>query len=289
MLRADGLTKAYRGTEVVTDVDLQLSPGHIVGLVGANGAGKTTTIKMLAGLVEPTRGTAVLDRAPTLEPAARARIGLLPEASSLYEEQTPREYLRFFASLYDVPLDTADERAERFLARLRLDRSAWTKPIGTMSKGMRRKVAIARALLHDPDVLLLDEPTSGLDPVTAGELNTFIRELRGEGKAILLSAHDLTQVEELCDTIVVMHEGQVALRGSLTELRDAVGTKRYIVRATHPFDGSQRRGGAHEAELETWDAVEDVSETIRSNGGDVLEVESVLPGLDEVIHRVAEV
>jgi ABC-2 type transport system ATP-binding protein len=288
MLRAVDATKAYRGTEVVREVDLELTPGRIVGLVGANGAGKTTTIKMLAGLVEPTRGEVELEGQPATTPWARRRVGLLTEASALYEEHTPREYLAFFADLYDVPRDIARERSNRVFDRLSLAPDAREQRIGTMSKGMRRKVAVARCLLHDPPVLVLDEPTSGLDPVTARELDAFVREQRDEGKAILLSAHDLAQVEALCDEVLVMHDGEVRLRGSVPELREAAGAKRYTVRASVAFPGSSARGGAHEATLEDWAAVEDALDAVRDGGGEVLEVESALPGLDEVLRELAE-
>jgi ABC-2 type transport system ATP-binding protein len=288
MLRARDVSKAYRGVEVVDDVDIHLEPGRIVGLVGANGAGKTTTIKMLAGLVEPTRGSVELEGQATVTPWARERIGLLTEASALYEEHTPREYLAFFADLYDVADDVARQRSDRVLDRLSLSAEARSQRIGTMSKGMRRKVAVARTLLHDPPALLLDEPTSGLDPVTARELEDFVRELRDDDKAVLLSAHDLAQVEALCDEVLVMHEGQVQLRGSVPELREAAGAKRYTIRATSPFGGSSARGGAHEATVEAWPKVEDAIDEVRADGGEVLEVESALPGLDQVLRNLAE-
>jgi ABC-2 type transport system ATP-binding protein len=288
MLKAEGAAKTYRGTEVVHGVDLSLEPGRIVGLVGANGAGKTTTIKMLAGLVEPTRGHVRLQGQPTTTPWARERIGLLTEASALYEEHTPREYLAFFADLYDVPEDVARERSDRVLDRLDLSRDARTQRIGTMSKGMRRKVAVARSLLHEPPVMLLDEPTSGLDPVTARELEDFVRELRDQDKAVLLSAHDLNQVEALCDEVLVMHDGDVHLRGSVPELRDRAGAKRYTLRASEPFPTSSPRGGAHEGTFEAWEDVEDAIDRVREDGGEVIEVESELPGLDEVLRSLAE-
>jgi ABC-2 type transport system ATP-binding protein len=288
MLQAKGACKAYRGVEVVSDVDVDLERGRIVGLVGANGAGKTTTIKMLAGLVEPTHGEVVLEGQPTTTPWARERIGLLTEASALYEEHTPREYLAFFADLYDVPRGVARERADRVLDRLDLEADAREQRIGTMSKGMRRKVAVARTLLHEPPVLLLDEPTSGLDPVTARELEDFVRELRDDDKAVLLSAHDLAQVEALCDTVLVMHDGQVHLRGGVPELRERGGDKRYTLRASHAFPGSSPRGGAHEGTFEAWPKVEEAIDHVREEGGEVLEVDSQLPGLDEVLRSLAE-
>ncbi len=287
MLVAEGLVKAYRGTPVVQDVSLQLTPGHVLGLVGANGAGKTTTMKMLAGLVAPTEGIAELDGRPTRVADVRRDIGFLPEDSPLYDEETPISYLRFFGAIYDVDKATVDQRSRTLLDRLGLDRKHWEKPTGKMSKGMRRKVAIARCVLHDPDVLILDEPTSGLDPLTERDLNRFIAELRDDGKAILLSAHNLRQVEELCDEIVVMHEGRVATRGTLSELRDRWGTRAYHLRSTVPFPGSNGHGNAHEARFEDLADLETALEHIREQDGMVLEMESIAPKLEDILVETA--
>lgn len=287
MLVAQGLVKAYRRTPVVQDVSLELAPGRVLGLVGANGAGKTTTMKMLAGLVAPTKGTAELDGRPTQVADVRRDIGFLPEDSPLYDEETPLSYLRFFGAIYDVDKATVDQRSRSLLERLGLDRKDWEKPTGKMSKGMRRKVAIARCVLHDPDVLILDEPTSGLDPLTERDLNRFIAELRDDGKAILLSAHNLRQVEELCDEIVVMHEGRVATRGTLNELRDRWGTRAYLLRSTVPFPGSNGHGNAHEARFEELADLETALEHIREQDGMVLEMESIAPKLEDILVETA--
>lgn len=288
MLHADALSKAYRGTGVVSGVELDVTPGRIVGLVGANGAGKTTTLKMLAGVLEPTEGSALLEGRPTTRPAARERIGFLPENARLYEEQTARDYLSFFGSLYGLDADRVDRRARALLDRLELAPEARDKRLGTLSKGMRRKVAIARTLLHDPEVLLLDEPTGGLDPLTAREMEGFVEGLRERGKAILLSAHDLPQVEQLCQEVVVMHEGSVAARGRVDELRERAGTRTYTLRATEPFPESRPRGSVHEADLASWEAVERAIGRVRERGGDVVEVDASLPGLGALLQRLAE-
>lgn len=288
VLVADGLSKSYRGAEAVRDVHLRLDAGRIVGLVGANGAGKTTTLKMLAGLLAPSAGTATIDGRPTLETAVRQRIGYLPEDSPLYDELPTLPYLAFFGELYGLSHAEARRRSESLLERLDCDRIHWKKPTGTLSKGLRRKVAIARCLLHDPEVLLLDEPTSGLDPSTTQELNEFLRELRSRGKAILLSAHNLPQVEELCDEILVMSQGRIVTRGTLQELRGRIGTQRYRLRATVAFPGSQPHGTVHEAWISALPAVEDAMEAVRSARGVVLEVESIPPKLEEILRRVTE-
>lgn len=287
MLKAVDLERHYDGLAAVREFSLELRPGRIVGLVGNNGAGKTTTIKMLAGLLDPTRGTVTLEGVPTRVAATRRRIGYLPEDSPLYDDMNAVSYLRFFGSLYDVPAPEADRRGEILLDRLGLAKEWWKKPIGTLSKGMRRKVAIARCLLHDPPVLILDEPTSGLDPETQGELDVFLRELRSGTKAILLSAHNLAQVEELCDEILVMHLGRVVARGTLQDLRVAFGTNRYHVKANIAFPGSAPEGAIHGALVEDLDHVERALAEVKSAGGIVIEVESVFPSLEDIMRTIA--
>ena len=286
MLTADGLVKEYRGVRVVDGVTMDLAPGTITGLVGANGAGKSSTIKMLSGLVAPTHGTATLDGAPTADPHTRQRMGYLPEDSPLYEELDPGRLFAFFGNLYGVDAKTARTRGEAVLTRLGLERRHWTKPVGNMSKGMRRKVAIALTLLHDPDVVVLDEPTSGLDPVTVQEMGRFFLELRAQGKAVLLSAHDLPQVEQVSDRIVILHKGRMVAAGSLAELRAAWGRRSYRVRATVAMPGSVAHGSMHEAEFADWATVEAAIEGVKAHGGQILEVDAVPPRLDEILVHV---
>ncbi len=285
MLKAEALAKSYGGVVAVQRVDLDLPAGRIVGLVGNNGAGKTTTLKMLCGILEPTSGSAQVAGRSTLEPAARRRIGFLPEDSPLYDDQTPLLYLAFFARLYGLPRRAAKQRIPDLLRGLRLDEAFWKRPIGQLSKGSARKVAIARALLHDPDVLLLDEPASGLDPATRRELDQALAALREQGKAILLSAHNLKQVEELCDDIVLLHAGKVVARGTLDELREALGEPRYRLHASKPFTGSVRRGSIHMADFGRLVDVEAAMAEVRKARGAVLDMESLPPSLDDILQR----
>jgi ABC-2 type transport system ATP-binding protein len=286
VLLARGLRKDYGTVQAVRGVDLEVARGRIVGLVGNNGAGKTTTIKLLAGLLEPTQGSVRIDGADPLQAAVRAKVGFVPEESPLYDDMTPEAYLVFFAALYGVPRVEALGRARGLLQRLRLDEAFRKTPIGKLSKGSARKVALARALLHDPPVLILDEPTSGLDPATQRVLDSFLLELRGAGKAILLSAHDLSQVERLSDEVVVMHEGRVVLRGSPAELRGAGGPTQYRVRASVPFAGSAPDGPDHAALVADWPAVEVILDAVRAAGGRVLDVAAESPRLADVLAQV---
>lgn len=277
------MVKRYGAVEAVNGLTFDVPAGRIVGLVGANGAGKTTAMKMLTGLLKPTRGQALLNGRDVLEPATRQDLGYLPEESPLYDDETPRSYLAFFARMYGLNRDDARVRSESLLDRLMCAPVHREKTIGTLSKGLKRKVAIARCLIHDPPALVLDEPTSGLDPLTADELDSLVQELRSEGKAVLLSAHNLRQVEELCDEIIVLNSGSVIARGTLSELRRRLGGQQYRIRASVRFDGSVPRGAVHEALFGAFDEVESAIAQVRTLGGEIIEVESVPPKLETLM------
>lgn len=287
MLQAAGLHKHYGVVHAVRGIDLVVRPGEIVGLVGNNGAGKSTTIKMLSGLLEPTQGTVRIDGLDPLIPAGRTHLGFLPEDSPLYEHQTPLQYLAFFAGIYGIPRREAKKRADELLSSLRLDAPFWRRPIGQLSKGSARKVAIARALLHQPTVLLLDEPTSGLDPATQAHLDAFLSRLRDAQHAILLSAHDMRQVENLCDRIVMMDQGRIVAEGSLQELRERFGGTQYVVTATKPFPGSQPEGAMHRGTFDALAAAEEAMDAARASGGEVLAMQTVSAGLDAILEQAA--
>ncbi len=213
------MRKQYGGFTAVEGSQFSVAEGEVFGIIGPNGAGKTTTLKMLAGLVELTSGTARVAGYDASDPAMRTKLGFLPEESPLYEDMTPISYLTFFADLYDVPRDTAQERIHETLDRLDLQHC--DRRLGDMSKGMRRKVAIARSLVNDPDVLVYDEPASGLDPLTTNYIIEFTRELSEAGKTIVFSAHNLFHVESICDRLVVMNDGRIVARGSVEDIRRA--------------------------------------------------------------------
>ncbi|QHS15708.1 ABC transporter ATP-binding protein [haloarchaeon 3A1-DGR] len=230
MIEVTGFRKTYGGFDAVVGSDFAVEEGEVFGIVGPNGAGKTTTLKTLAGLIEPTDGEVRVAGYDAGDPEMRRRLGFLPEESPLYEDMTPLSYLRFFADLYDVPRSVANDRIDDALDRLELAHR--TRRLGDMSKGMKRKVAIARSLVNDPDVLIYDEPASGLDPVTTNSVLAFTHELRAAGKTVVFSAHDLHHVESVCDRVIVMNEGEIIARGSVEELRETYGTVEYVVTTT---------------------------------------------------------
>jgi ABC-2 type transport system ATP-binding protein len=285
MIRVDGLRKVYDGFVAVHDSSFEVEPGEIFGVVGPNGAGKTTTLKSVAGLLEPTAGTVRLagDRAD--DPATRSKLGFLPEESPLYEDMTALSYLRFFADLYDVPRDVADERITEALDELELDHR--DRRLGDVSKGMKRKVAIARSLVNDPDVLVYDEPASGLDPLTTNYVLEFTRELADRGKTVLFSAHNLYHVESICDRVVIMNEGRIVARGTIEEIRAEYGDTTYRVFTTVETSETEPSGERHVAELPDMAAVDDLRERVTAAGGRVVDIRTEEPSLEEIFLDVA--
>src|SRR5512133_1167693 len=229
MIQLVDITKRYDDTIVVDRLNVQIGHGEIVGLIGHNGAGKSTTLKMIAGLIEPTSGyVQVMGHDMQKESIkVKQKIGYLPEESPLYEAMTAQQYLLFFSELYHMPRQKALKRIDQLLDSLDLaDRNKLT---GEFSKGMKRKTAIARALLHDPEVLILDEPNSGLDPLTSFFIINYLKTLKREGKTILLSAHNLFHVETICDRVAIIKNGKLLVFDTMDSIRARLGKREYQV------------------------------------------------------------
>jgi len=210
LIRAEGLTRRFGDRIAVEGLTFVARPGEILGLLGPNGAGKTTTIRMLAGIIAPSFGSAsVLGLDPARVPErVHERIGLLTEAPGFYERLTARRNLTYFAGFYPgLQVERAVDEQLRIMGLS--DRAG--DNVGTFSKGMKQRLALARTLVHEPEVLFLDEPTAGLDPEAARDLRGLIVRLKGEGRTILLSTHNLTEAEALCDRIAVFRTRLVAL------------------------------------------------------------------------------
>lgn len=219
-VRSDGLTKRYGRTTVVDGVDLRIPSGVVYGLIGMNGAGKTTTFAMLAGLLRSSSGTAEVAgiTIPGRHGDLRRRVGYMPDLVGVYDGLQVAEYLDFFAAAYDVP-----KRSRRALVDGLLELVELTDHRGAMvdslSRGMKQRLSMARALVHDPDVLLLDEPASGLDPRSRRELWGAIATLRTLGKTVVVSSHILPEMANACDVIGVMHDGRLLAQGTPDQLR----------------------------------------------------------------------
>ncbi len=204
------LSRSYNGTLALTDLDLKVEQGEVMGFLGPNGAGKTTTIRLLAGMIGPTSGYAVVDTLrPDREPEkVHEVVGLLTETPGFYNRLSAVRNLEFFAGFY--PGTRAGANIERYLKAMGL----WERRddrVGGFSKGMKQRLALARALIHEPKILFLDEPTAGLDPEAAGEVRTLIRRLGEAGRTIIISTHNLAEAEQLCQRIAVIRTRLLAL------------------------------------------------------------------------------
>jgi len=223
VVQAVGLTKVFRDfwhrkrVLAVDQLDLEIYRNEVFGLLGPNGSGKTTTIKMLLGLLYPTRGRiSVLDRLPT-DVQVKERIGYLPEESYLYRFLNARETLDYYGRLFKIPRADRRRRVDQLLEMVGLTRQA-RRRVGEYSKGMARRIGLAQALINDPELLILDEPTTGLDPLGTREIKDLIVYLRSKGKTILLCSHLLADVEDVCQRVVVLYGGKQQAVGSIHEL-----------------------------------------------------------------------
>jgi ABC-2 type transport system ATP-binding protein len=218
-----GLTKVFKDfwgrpkARAVDGVDFEVRRGEVFGLLGPNGSGKSTTIKMLLGLLHPTKGVIeVFGRSPR-DVKTKARIGYLPEESYLYRYLDSRETLDFFGNLFTLPKEERARRSEQLLDMVGLT-GARTRAVGEFSKGMQRRIGLAQALINDPDLVILDEPTAGLDPIGCREVKDLIVALARRGKTVILSSHLLSDVEDVCDRVVIYYGGKIQAQGTLKEL-----------------------------------------------------------------------
>ncbi|MUV88752.1 ATP-binding cassette domain-containing protein [Halapricum sp. CBA1109] len=286
MIEARDLRKEYGDFAAVEGSTFSVEQGEVFGIVGPNGAGKTTTLKMLAGLIEPTEGSVSVAGYDAGETEMRYRLGFLPEESPLYEEMTAQTYLHFFADLYDVDDETAQRRIDETLDELDLEHRE--RRIGDMSKGMKRKVAIARSLINDPDVLIYDEPASGLDPLTTNYIIEFTNRLSEEGKTIVFSAHNLYHVETICDRVAIMNDGEIVASGDLEQLQAEHGETTYHVYTTVELEDSVAKNGRYHRVVESMDAVDRTREAAEAAGGKVVDIRTEESSLEEVFLNVAE-
>ncbi|GAB4546447.1 MAG: ABC transporter ATP-binding protein [Anaerolineae bacterium] len=219
MIEAQGLTKIFDGFTAVDDLSLRVEAGSLFAFLGPNGAGKTTTIRMLTSILAPTRGTATVAGFDVVRDAAkvRASVGVLTEQHGLYERMRAMEYLDFFGRVYHLDAKVRTERARALLERFGLG-DAIQRRIGEYSKGMKQKLALVRAMLHNPPVLLLDEPTSAMDPQSAKQVRDAVLELKRDHRTIILTTHNLNEAQQLADRIGVIRHGRLIANGTFAEL-----------------------------------------------------------------------
>ncbi len=223
MLEARGLTKYYGALVGIHDLSFTVRPGEVLGLLGPNGSGKSTTVKILTGLLQPTAGVVTLEGIDVVAdlPAYKAVLGYVPEEPYLYSYLTCPEYLRLVGRLRRMPDAALDEKIDRFMELLGIYDDRY-QTLSSYSKGMRQKVLIAAALLHNPRVVVLDEPFSGLDVTAARLLKAFVRGLADEGKLVVFSSHVLEVVEQVCSRVVILRDGRMVGHDSVANLRDTL-------------------------------------------------------------------
>jgi ABC-2 type transport system ATP-binding protein len=220
-LEARGLTKRFASVAVVRAVDVVVRPGEVIGYLGPNGSGKTTTVRMITGLTEPSQGSILHDGRSVFDDLVgfRRRLGYVPEEAQLYPFLSGREYLELVGRLRELPVALLERKINSLLELFGI-LSAADQPLSGYSKGMKQKVLISAALLHDPDVLVFDEPESGLDVATGLVLRHLVRALAAAGKAVLYSSHILEVVEKVCTRVIVLHRGRIVANDSVEHLRE---------------------------------------------------------------------
>jgi ABC-2 type transport system ATP-binding protein len=225
MILTEGLSREYGRTLALSDLNLRVEPGEILGFLGPNGAGKSTTVKILTGMIRPTLGRAVVAGFDVVQQPleAKARLGYVPETAALYEGLTAAEYLELVACLHHLDTRTARARSEELLDLFGLHVDRYQR-MREFSKGMRQKVLIAAALIHRPDVLFLDEPLDGLDANSALVVKEVLKQLAAQGRTILFCSHILDVVERICTRIVVIAQGRQIAAGTSAEIRQATGS-----------------------------------------------------------------
>ncbi|MCE9524620.1 MAG: ABC transporter ATP-binding protein, partial [Planctomycetales bacterium] len=250
-------------------LDLQIRRGEIFGLLGPNGSGKSTTIKLLLGLLFPSSGQALVFGKDATDVAKNERIGYLPEESYLYKFLNAEETLDFYARLFNMTPEVRKERIEQLIQLVGIQH-ARRRQLREYSKGMTRRIGLAQALINDPELILLDEPTSGLDPIGTREMKDLILRLRDQGKTVLMSSHLLPDVQDVCDRIAILHQGELKELGAVSELLTVQDVTQIKARGLSP-----------EAEAE-------IRSVIARHGGETLKVEHPTLSLEELFLNIVK-
>jgi ABC-2 type transport system ATP-binding protein len=292
LIKVDRLGKVFRQgfwmrqVEAVKEVSFEVPAGQIYGFLGPNGAGKTTTIKMLTGLIAPTRGTATVFGHAVPSPAAMQRVGFLPENPYVYPYLSPREFVEMCGRLSGLSLRDSKARTVEVLDKVRILYAA-DRPVRRLSKGMLQRTGLAAALVADPELLILDEPMSGLDPVGRKEVRDLIFKERESGRTIFFSTHILSDVEMLCNHVTILRRGEVVVSGEISELlrRDVQRTEISVQDATPEFEAfcrsmghTVRRSGKHlEVEVEGQEAQDEIVKRVLDGTGAKMRLLSIRP------------
>jgi len=228
VINLERVNKSLGNREILKGISFAVEPGDIFGYLGPNGAGKTTTIRVILGLFKPDSGKASIQGEDVSRDEARAKVGFVLEADGLYDNLTGYENLDYYCQIYGVSQAQAKERIEEMLRLVGLSDRASDR-VAAYSKGMRQKLALARAMVHEPELLILDEPTAGIDPSGQMEVRQIIRNLAQRGKTIFLSSHNLDEVQRLCNRIALIDKGEIKLYGELEKLRKEMGRREVVI------------------------------------------------------------
>jgi len=275
VVEARALSKVYRDfwgrpkVRALKGLDLEIKQGEIFGLLGPNGSGKTTTIKLLLGLLFPTDGRALVFGKDATDVAKNQRLGYLPEESYLYRFLNAEETLEFYGRLFAIPHDVLRGRVSELIKKVGLE-GARKRQLKEYSKGMTRRIGLAQALINEPELILLDEPTSGLDPIGTREMKDLILKLRDEGKTVLMSSHLLPDVQDVCDRIAILHQGELKELGAVSELLTVQDVTQF-----------KAKGLSHAAE-------EEIRAVIARHGGELLKVEHPTLSLEELFLNIVK-
>ena len=257
MIEIQGLTKYYGSLAALVNLDLGIQEGQIFGFIGPNGAGKTTTMRILATLLEPTSGRAVVDGLDVRRHGRQVRrlVGYMPDFMGVYDDLKVFEYLEFFAAAFDIARAKRRAVIEGVLELTDLQGKR-AAAVDSLSRGMQQRLSLARVLVHDPKVLILDEPASGLDPRARIEVRELLRELKNMGKTIMVSSHILSELEEVCDNVGIIENGRLVFSGTLEQIRQQLGFHNKVRVVVV---------GADDRAVELLSALPQVAEVMRSN------------------------
>jgi ABC-2 type transport system ATP-binding protein len=269
VIETRALSKVYRDfwgrqkVRALKALDLEIQQGEVFGLLGPNGSGKTTTIKLLLGLLFPTEGQALVFGKDATDVSKNARIGYLPEESYLYRFLNAEETLDFYGRLFDIPHSELRRRIDYLIRLVGLER-ARKRQLKEYSKGMARRIGLAQALINEPDLILLDEPTSGLDPIGTREMKDMILRLKDEGKTVVMCSHLLADVQDVCDRIAILHQGELKELGRVDSLLTQADITQIRAKALNPA------------------CVEEIRQVIARNQGELLSVDHPTTTLEEL-------
>jgi ABC-2 type transport system ATP-binding protein len=296
MIEVEGLTKDYGTRRAINNLTFKANPGEILGFLGPNGAGKTTTMRILTGFIAPTMGIAQVCGFDVVEQSleVRKRVGYLPETVPLYPDMTVFDYLKYMADLHHIK--NAEDRVDDVLEIVHMEERA-NGYISNISKGMRQRIGLAQALLHQPDVLILDEPTIGLDPAQIREVRKLIREI-GRQRTVLLSTHILSEAQQICDRVLIINKGEIVVEDTPERLQAGLtGVQRVAVRVNGDGDGlenliseipgigrvSTLQEGSVEVESAPGkDIRPDIARNVIKAGFDLLELKSIDLSLEDI-------